>query len=152
MLRAITKELLLISALLLPALAHADAPVKAEVLVVLAKTEAGSIDEKLKSLPALQKPPFNGFGSLKLLATHEVALSSAEPATIELPNGRRLKLKLLERLPDGRHKLEVSINRPDQKDYLPLLTVVASGEPFFVAGQKHAGGTLVIGVRVPPAK
>jgi hypothetical protein len=32
---------------------------------------------------------------------------------------------------------------------LPLLQVIASpGEPFFVAGQKHEGGTLVIGVRV----
>jgi hypothetical protein len=28
------------------------------------------------------------------------------------------------------------------------LTVIASGEPFFVAGQKHAGGTLVIGVKI----
>jgi hypothetical protein len=45
--------------------------------------------------------------------------------------------------------VQVSINRANEKDYLPVLYVIASpGEPFFVAGQKFEGGTLVIGVRV----
>jgi hypothetical protein len=58
-------------------------------------------------------------------------------------------LTLLDRLPDGRAQVQVSINRPYEKDYLPLLQVKASlGEHFFVAGQKFEGGTLVIGVRV----
>ncbi len=52
-------------------------------------------------------------------------------------------------MPNGRYRVRVSINRPEQNDYLPLLSVVASpGDPFFVAGQRHQGGTLVIGVRV----
>ena len=90
-----------------------------------------------------------------VLATHAITLSDATPATVALPNGRSLLIKLVERMPDGRHKVSVSINRPDKQDYLPLLTVIASGEPFFVAGQKHAGGTLVIGVQIggkPAAK
>ena len=50
-------------------------------------------------------------------------------------------------MPDGRLRVRVSINRPNQTDYLPLLQVLASpGDPFFVAGQAHDGGTLVIGI------
>lgn len=127
---------------------RAQGPVKGEVLVVLAKEAAGTIDPKLKSIAALQKPPFNSFGTMELVATHPVTLTDAEPALVSLPNGRSLQIKLVERMPDGRHKVSVSINRPDKQDYLPLLTVIASGEPFFVAGQKHAGGTLVIGVQI----
>jgi hypothetical protein len=121
--------------------------------VILAKEAAGEIDPKLKKMPALQKPPFSGFKSMSVLAENAVELSAERAATVALPNGRTLQLTLLERMPDGRHKVQVSINRPGKQDYLPLLTVVASGEPFFVAGQSHAGGTLVIGVRVGvPAK
>lgn len=130
------------------ALPAAAQDVKGEVLVVLAKEAEGPIDAKLKPIDALQKPPFNSFKSMELLATHPIVLTDSAPATVELPNGRTLQIKLVERMPDGRHKVSVSINRPDKQDYLPLLTVIASGEPFFVAGQKHAGGTLVIGVQI----
>jgi len=128
--------------------ASAQDAVKGEVLVVLAKEAAGPVDPKLKPIAALQKPPFNTFGAMELLTTTAITLTEATPATVELPNGRSLQIKLVERMPDGRHKVSVSINRPDKQDYLPLLTVIASGEPFFVAGQKHAGGTLVIGVQI----
>jgi hypothetical protein len=129
-------------------LAFAEAPVKGEVLVILAKEEAGEVDARLKQLPALQKPPFNGYKSMKVLSQKGVELAGERAATVALPNGRTLQLTLLERMPDGRHKVQVSINRPGKQDYLPLLTVMASGEPFFVAGQSYEGGTLVIGVRV----
>lgn len=133
----------------------AQEPIQGEVFVVLAKEAAGAVDPKLKSIAALQKPPFNSFGTMELLTTTAVTLNDDKPATVELPNGRKLQIKLVERMSDGRHKVAVSINRPDKQDYLPLLTVIASGEPFFVAGQKHAGGTLVIGVQIgakPSAK
>ncbi|MFI5305704.1 MAG: hypothetical protein ACHQ53_00050 [Polyangiales bacterium] len=132
--------------------AAADAPVKTQVLVILAKEEPGEIDPKLKQVRALQKPPFNGFKSMKVLSTSDVELSADQAATVALPNGRTLQIKLLARMPDGRNKVQVSINRPEKPDYLPLLTVIASGEPFFVAGQRYEGGTLVIGVRVGEAK
>jgi hypothetical protein len=129
----------------------ADAAVKGEVLVILAKEEAGDVDPKLQELRALRKPPFNGFKSMKVLSTTEVELMGDRATTVELPNGRMLQLKLVERMPDGRHKVQVSINLPGKQDYLRLLTVIASGEPFFVAGQRYQGGTLVIGVRVGDA-
>jgi hypothetical protein len=124
------------------------AAVKGEVLVILAKEAAGDFDPKLKQMPALQKPPFSSYKSMSVLSTHDVALSDAQAALVELPNGRTLQLKLLARLADGRHTVQVSINRPGKQDYLPLLTVNVSSEPFFVAGQSYQGGTLVIGVRV----
>ena len=59
----------------------------------------------------------------------------------------RLRIRLQQQTPDGRYRVRVSINRPNQTDYLPLLQVLASpGDPFFVAGQAHDGGTLVIGI------
>jgi len=127
--------------------------VPAEVLVVLAKEKEGSIDPELKKLTALRRPPFNSFRSMKVLSKPKVKLVPGRDALINLPNGRRLKLALLQVMPDGRYKMKVSINRPEKTDYLPLLQVVASaGDPFFVAGQTYQGGTLVVGVTVDPKK
>lgn len=127
--------------------------VPAEVLVVLAKEEAGSIDPELKKLTALRRPPFNSFRSMQILSKPKLKLTPGKDATVSLPNGRRLKVALLQIMPDGRYKMKVSINRPDKADYLPLLQVVASaGDPFFVAGQTYKGGTLVVGVTVDPKK
>lgn len=123
--------------------------IPAQVLVVLAKEEPGEVDPGLREEPALRKPPFNSFRSMKVLSRPEIKLGLNKPVEIELPNGRRLQLLLHQVMPDGRYRVKVAINRPNQKDYLPLLQVVAApGDPFFVAGQSHEGGTLVIGVRV----
>lgn len=137
-----------VAALAAPASAQ-DRPVEGEVLVVLAKEEAGQIDPALTNVPALRRPPFNSFRSMRVLSRPEITLRSSRPVHVELPNGRRLQLELQQVMPDGRFRIKVSINRPNQNDYLPLLQVVASpGDPFFVAGQSYQGGTLVIGVRV----
>ena len=127
--------------------------VPAEVLVVLAKEEAGTIDPQLKKLPALRRPPFNSFRSMKILSRPKLTLKPGKDALVSLPNGRRVKLTLLRVMPDGRYKVRAAINRPNKSDYLPLLQVVASaGDPFFVAGQAYQGGTLVVGVTVDPKK
>ena len=134
-----------------PAAANDRPPAKAqgEVLVVLAREAEGPVDASLSSLKALKEPPFNNYKSMKILSRSALDLVAEEAAEIDLPNGRKLRITLRERRKDGRCKVQVSINRPNQKDYLPLLEVIASpGEPFFVAGQKYQGGTLVIGVRV----
>jgi len=132
---------------------EATANVPAEVLVVLAKEEAGEIDPELKKLTALRRPPFNSFRSMKILSRPKLTLTPGKDAFVSLPNGRRLKLTLLRVMPDGRYKVRAAINRPNKSDYLPLLQVVASaGDPFFVAGQSYQGGTLVVGVTVDPNK
>jgi hypothetical protein len=129
--------------------AQAPAPVAGEVLVVLASEQEGEMDPALANVPALRKPPFSAFRSMRVLSKPRVQLQLDQPVAVELPNGRTVQLELQERMADGRFKVKVSINKPNQKDYLPLLQVLASpGEPFFVAGQSHQGGTLVIGVKV----
>lgn len=129
--------------------AHADAQAHGEVLVILAGDEAGPTDPSLSSLKALKQPPFNAYRSMKILSRSRLELTLERAFELDLPNGRKLRITLRERRSDGRAKVQVSINRPHQKDYLPLLEVIASpGEPFFVAGQKYQGGTLVIGLRI----
>jgi hypothetical protein len=123
--------------------------VTAEVLIVLGSAEGSGSDPQLEKLEALRKPPFDSFSRKTLLQRKQVTLEPGRPSELELPNGRKLRLALLEQGKDGRLRVSVSINRPGQRDYLPLMTVAAApGDPFFVAGQKHAGGTLIIGVRV----
>ena len=123
--------------------------VSGEVLVVLAKEEAGEVDASLREVAALRRPPFDAFHSMSVLERPRISLRINQPTTVNLPNGRRLQIVVQQVLPDGRYRVRVSINRPEQNDYLPLLQVVAApGDPFFVAGQRHEGGTLVIGVRV----
>lgn len=127
--------------------------VPAEVIVILAKEEAGGIDPQLKKLTALSRPPFNSFRSMRVVSRPRVKLTKGRDTLVPLPNGRRLKLTLMRVMPNGRYRVKASINRPQKADYLPLLQVVASpGDPFFVAGQAYKGGTLVVGVTVDPKK
>lgn len=125
--------------------------VSGEVLVVLGSTlpPEGASDPQLDRLEALRKPPFDSFPRKTLLRRAEVKLEVGIEAEVELPNGRRLRLSLLEKLKNGRFRVSLSINKPGQRDYLPVMTVAAAaGDPFFVAGQKYEGGTLIIGVRI----
>lgn len=134
--------------------AHPDngKPIAAEVMIVLASGEDGAIDPSLSHVRALKHPPFNEYKTLKLLSRSRVSLPREEPVEVALPNGRTLVLRLVSLLPDGRSKIQVSISRPHRKEYLPFLEVVAStGEPFFVAGQRYEGGTLVLGIRAGEA-
>lgn len=150
--RAIVAFACLMAALFTPAPGSAQSEgssVSAEVLVVLAKEAPGTIAPELASIQALRRPPFNGFRTMEILERPTLELRAGEDSDVHLPNGRRLRVTLLRVTRDGRYQVRVSINRPEQHDYLPLLTVVTSpGDPFFVAGQAHDGGTLVIGIRI----
>ena len=130
--------------------AQISAPaIRGEVLVVLAKEAPGTIDPELAQLSALRRPPFNGFRTMEILERPTLELRPHVDAEVDLPNGRSLRITLLRVTRDGRYQVRVSINRPREHDYLPLLTVVTSpGDPFFVAGQGHDGGTLIIGIRL----
>lgn len=139
----------LLSAMFFVQETRASESVAAEVFVILASEKKGEIAPALAKIKALRQPPFSSFQTMEVLQKSDVDLKQGKPVTVTLPNGRRLMLKLKQQMPDGRSKVQLSINRPNKKDYLPLLEVIAKqGEPFFVAGQKYKGGTLVIGVRV----
>ncbi|MCA9614750.1 MAG: hypothetical protein H6721_22395 [Sandaracinus sp.] len=132
--------------------AEAQRPTPGEVVVVLAKEAPGTIAPELAELTALRRPPFDSFRSMEVLERRGLSLRVGTPAEVVLPNGRKLRIELQRIGPDGRFRVKVSIQREGEQDYLPLLQVVASpGDPFFVAGQSHQGGTLVIGIRLGDA-
>jgi hypothetical protein len=135
--------------MLLAVLAVLDGPVPASVLIVLGSSQGGGTDPALVKIEALRKAPFDTFSKKALLKRVDVQLTIGKDSELELPNGRRLRLGIVERTTDGRFRVSVSINRPGKRDYLPVMTVIAApGDPFFVAGQRHEGGTLIIGVIV----
>ena len=127
-------------------------PIPAQVTIILGGTEGTGVSPELARIEALKKAPFDAFPKKALLKKVDVAIDVGSSAEVELPNGRKLKLSILEKTKDGGYRVSVSINRPNQQDYLPVVTVVAApGDPFFVAGQKYEGGTLIIGVTVGKA-
>lgn len=143
----------LLLGLLVSAVAHGaeaqSAAIEAEVLIALGREEPGEIDPALRDHRALTRPPFSAFKSMALLSRPTLSLEPGKDAVIDLPNGRKMRIQVSAVLPNGRFRVKVSINRPNQKDYLPEMQVIASeDDPFFVVGQAHEGGTLVIGVKL----
>lgn len=123
--------------------------VTGEVLIVLATQLPGSIDPRLARVPALRRPPFDTYRSMVLLSSPRIDLRVGQQVVVDLPNGRRIRIRLREVTAEGRYRIQVSINRPGEQDYLPDMTAIASpGDPFFIAGQSFRGGTLVIGIRL----
>ena len=100
-------------------------------------------------MPELKKPPFSSYDSYELLSKTRLPLSK-DDKTMNLPNGRVLKTKLLEVMPDKEHlRISASINQPRGKTFLPLLEVKAKvGQSFIVAGQSYRRGILVLVFRV----
>jgi hypothetical protein len=126
-----------------------EAELSTEVMVLLATNGGKGIDARIGNMPELKKPPFSSWNSYELLSKTKIALSK-EDKTMSLPNGRVLKTKLLEVMPDKEHvRVSHSINRPGGKTFLPLLEVKAKvGQTFIVAGQSFKGGVLVLVFRV----
>ena len=133
-----------------PSPLSAQAPVPGEVMIILASSLLpGPIDPRLANVQALRRPPFDNYTSMALLSSPRVRLTVGEAEEVRLPNGRRIRIVLREITANGRYRLQVSINRPGQQDYLPEMSVVTSpGDPFFIAGQSFREGTLVIGIRL----
>ncbi len=123
---------------------------QAELLVLQAskKPGAGSIDPSIGNLPQLKKAPFDAYNTFRLLDRKSVALKKGAPAEIPLVDGRKLELVLLDKSgKPSRYRLAASIRAPKGEAFLKRIEVSASAnEPFFVAGQSHQGGILVLGI------
>ncbi len=123
-------------------------PVFADVMVLLATNDGKGIDPRARDLGELKRPPFSSFDSYAVLQEARLPLRESAASKLDLPNGRVLVTTLLERLGPGTIRLSAAINKPNGKDFLPLLEVKAElGQRFIVAGQSHAGGTLVLVIR-----
>jgi len=131
----------------------ADAPEKLETVVevsVLHGThEERDADPRIGNMPELREGPFAKYASYQLLSRVRLPLSRGGKRQLKLPNGRLLEARLEEILADGSSRLVASINRPDAKDFLPLLEVKARpGQAFIVAGQSYKHGILVLVFKV----
>jgi hypothetical protein len=131
-----------------------DAAVSAEVIVLAATNDGSGLDPKIGKMPELLKPPLSSYNSYKLLDRSKVSLVKGTTTTTRLPNTRDLKITLKEEVPakDGepaKYVITASIQKADGNAFLPKVEVTAKpGETFFVAGQKHGDGVLVIGIKV----
>ncbi len=140
-----------------PAPAQAEETVTAEVIILHATSEGTYIDPKIGNMPELKKPPFSSYSSYKLLDRVKLPLAKGKSSTSKLPNDTVLMVSLKD-IVAGKKKDEpkkyvvgASIQKPGGNVFLPLLEVNAkAGETFFVAGQKHKGGVLVIGIKINP--
>jgi hypothetical protein len=134
-----------------------EAAVSAEVVILHATNDGSGIDPKIGKMPELGKPPFSSYNSYKLLDRVKLSLAKGKSSTQKLPNDRVLQVTLKD-ISAGKKKDEpkkyvvsASIQKPGGNVFLPLLEVNAkAGETFFVAGQTHKGGVLVIGIKVAP--
>ncbi len=137
------------AALSLPAQTTFAQGVRGEVLIIHALEAQGAIDPALASIAVLRRAPFNSYRTMRILSRPALQLTVGEATEIPLPNGRRLRITLQTVTADGRFEATVSINRPNQGDYLREARIVMSpGDPFFVAGQTHEGGILLVGIHL----
>jgi len=127
----------------------AEQPLVAEVLILHATNEQKGIDPRIGKLPELAKPPFSNYDSYQVVDRARLPLKKDAPQNQKLPNGRTLQVRLLEERGPDSVLLSASINRPNGKEFLPLLEVKAHvGQAFIVAGQSHKKGILVLVIRV----
>ncbi len=120
-----------------------------EVSVLHGTHEAKEPDTRIGNMPELGQGPFAKYASYSLLSRSELRLSRGGKRQLKLPNGRQLEARLEDILADGSSRLVASINRPDGKDFLPLLEVKARpGQAFIVAGQSYKRGILVLVFKV----
>ena len=130
-----------------------DAPDKLEtvieVMVLHGTHEQRDSDTRIGNMPELREGPFAKYSSYQLLSRSLWPLSKGSKRQLKLPNGRLLEARLEDILADGSSRLVASINRPDTKDFLPLLEVKARpGQAFIVAGQSYKRGILVLVFKV----
>lgn len=135
----------------------AASTVSAEVIVLHATNDGSGIDPKIGKMAELGKPPFSSYNSYKLLDRSKMSIDKASPTKIKLPNDGVLMVSLKDVIlpkkkdEQKRYVIGASIQKPGGNSFLPLLEVNAkAGETFFVAGQNHKGGVLVIGIKVNP--
>src|SRR5258705_6299395 len=131
----------------------ADAPEKLETVIevsVLHGThEQRDVDARIGDMPELRAGPFARYASYQLLSRSQLPLSRGGKRQLKLPNGRLLEARLEDILPDGSSRLVASINRPDGKDFLPLLEVKDRPcRAFIVAGPSYKRRILVIVLKV----
>jgi hypothetical protein len=122
-----------------------------ELVVAHGKNDGKGIDPRLAKHKELQSPPFSSYNSYALLEETTRPLSRNKPVALKLPDGGELRVVLddVEGKADkpGRFVMKAIVKKPGGEES----TVQVKAKPgamFFVAGQKHDKGILVLGIKV----
>ena len=130
----------------------ADQDAKCTIHEMLGYEKSGGIDRRLSHLKKqLTQAPFSAFKTFKLLAVKGIVAPQRQKAKTVLSTGKVLSLtfkeKLLEKKGDVRLRMHLSIAPPKSKKYLPgTIFTIVNGGTLLVAGDKHEGGTVVVGI------
>ena len=128
------------------------ASVKCTIRSILGLQTPGGIDKRLTFMRRqFSRPQFSSYKSVKLLEAKELDIPQGGKKQLTLPTGKILKLTFKERLLGRkdrvRLRLHLSITPPKETRYFPgtVLTIADKGT-LLVAGDKHQGGTLIVGL------
>ena len=134
---ALLAAVLLVSA----AVASAEPPrrIAIDVTVSHALDAKGSIDPRGLELHAHLKPQFR-YGSLRVLQVERLDLALDEVGTLELPNGRKFRVRPLDIGPEGA-LLAVSVQGTLWTDMR-----VRNGHLVVIGAERYEAGKLVIGL------
>jgi len=136
--------------------ADGKAPTVGISVIHALRTDGGlSIDPQLRDLPQLTKDqPFVRYNVFRLLDRKELPLARGKAVAYPVIDGRTLQLTLVDVTPSSgepRYHVRAEIAGAGKREFLKLLEVTAGpNEPFFVAGQAHAGGTLFLELAIHP--
>jgi hypothetical protein len=131
----------LAAGLLLAAAAAAPAEpprrVSIDVTVSHALDAEGTIDPRAAELDTLLKPQFR-YGGLKVLQEERLNLALDQVGTLQLPNGRKFRVRPLDIGPEG-VLLSVSVQGTLWTDMR-----VRNGHPVVIGAERYEAGKLVI--------
>ncbi len=130
------------SLLVCSALAGAEAPrrVAVQITVSHALDAEGAIDPRGSELNAYLQPQFR-YGSLKVLQVERLDLALDEVGTLELPNGRKLRVRPMDIGSEG-VLLSVSVQGTLWTDMR-----VRNGHLVVIGAERYEAGKLVIGLK-----
>ncbi len=124
--------------------AQADA-VKCTVRCIRAHQGAGGIDKRLAFMrKLLARPPFSAFKSFELLTVKALVIPRSQTREAPLPTKKTVSLTFKDKLVRGT-KVKLHL-RLAIKPKLNTVFKISDGGTMLVAGAKHRGGKLVVGI------
>lgn len=147
-----TKRLLLLCLCSASSAWAAPTPTKCRVRAIHALKTSDGVDAKIQDLkPLLKKSPFDAFKSFKLLDEQHPIVELNKATLIDVPNGNKLSLTLLEKIAGKTPEKVSGKQRPLLRlkvEYPGLATVYKVGEgdaiPLVVGAYRD--GTLILAI------
>lgn len=141
--------------LALPATARADAAA-CTVRAIHALTQAGGIDKRLAPLKRqLRGKQFSAYKTMRLLSSKTLSIAHGAWEQTPLPTGKVLKLQYKDKLLQKKRvwlRMHLAIVPRNTKGLglvpgaVNTVFSIVDGGTMMVAGAKHRGGTLIIGI------